>query len=205
MSKNKGKPVDHRAIPTIRKPKSNDAAKVVVTRSTTTAMKGSPQWQGASALQGAVGTWNTEADSIEATAKAIRDLRAQLSVLVASLAGHRRDWSAALKQVLAQAEHLAQGSADQLSALGLDVVSHGGVASGAVAAPSGLLSAMGKAAGEATFTWTRAVKGQGFIVQYATDIANQATYSNPPMWSKTLSTVLMPPGAITVNPPGTLK
>ena len=111
MSKSKGKP--DRAIPTIRKPSSTDATKVAVARSTTIAMKGSSLWQGASGLQTAVTAWNTASDAIDANAKAIHDLRAQLAVLMAAQGGHRRDWDVARKQVISQAEVVCAGSTDR--------------------------------------------------------------------------------------------
>ena len=108
MNKKKGTAAD-RAVPTIRQVRNTDATKVSVTRSTTTAMKGSPQWAGAPALQAAVTSWNAASDAIDANAKAIKDLRAQLAVLVAAQLGHRRDWDVATKQVISQAEITSVG------------------------------------------------------------------------------------------------
>ena len=178
MSKKKlGKSVDQRAVPTIRKPKGTDSTKVDVTRSTTTAMKGSPQWQGATAFQAAVTTWNAAADAIEGTAKGIHDLRVQLAVLVAAMLGHRRDWQIALKHVTSEAEVLCHGSADQVLALGLDVVTRSSPVPQAT--PGGLSTALGKAAGEIILIWHRGIAGHGFLMQHATDVVNQATYSSP--------------------------
>ena len=187
MSKKKGKPVDPRAVPTIRKPVGTDATKVAVTRSTSTAMKGSSLWQGSPALQAAVTTWNAAADAMETTAKASHDLRAQLAVLAASQQGHRRDWNVAKKRVISESEVATQGSADQVRALGLDVVTRG--STGQLAAPSGLSTALGKAAGEADLAWHRDRAGHGFIVQHATDVANQATYSANTPCTKTKFTL----------------
>ena len=174
MNKKKGKPVDQRAVPTIRKA-TTGAAKVAVTRSTSSTMKGSPQWQSAPGLQAAVTAWNGLADAMEANAKAIADLRAQLAVLVANQQGHRRDWNAAKKRVISESEVASNGSADQLRVLGLDVVTR--VSSGPLAAPGELSTALGKAAGEVVLTWHRGNAAHGFLVQHATDVANPATYS----------------------------
>jgi len=186
MSNKKGKPVD-RAVPTIRKPRGTDTTKVGVTRSTTTAMKGSALWQGAPALQAAVTTWNAVADAMDANAKAIHDLRAQLAVLVAAQQGHRRDWGVAMKQVFSQAEVTSNGSPDQVRALGLDVLTRASL--GPLAAPSGVSAASGKAAGEVILTWLRGDTRHGFLVQHATDVANLATYSSPIASTKTKYTL----------------
>ena len=196
MSKKKGTAAD-RAVPTIRQVRNTDTTKVSVTRSTTTAMKGSPQWAGAPALQAAVTSWNAASDAADANAKAIKDLRAQLAVLVAAQLGHRCDWDVATKQVISQAELTSQGSADQVRALGLDVLTR--VSSTPLAAPSGVKGASGKVAGEVTFTWLRGIAKHGFIVQHATDVANQATYSSPSANTKSKYTLVGAQSATVVH------
>jgi hypothetical protein len=121
--------------------------------------------------------WNTAADTIESTAKAIHDLRAQLAVLMAAQQGHRRDWSAAQKRVISESEVVTQGSADQVRELGFDVLTR--IGPGLLAAPVVISAVSGKAVGEAVLTWHRGLAKHGFIVQRATDLANQATYSSP--------------------------
>jgi hypothetical protein len=164
-----------RATPTIRKSKGSDVAKVTVTRSTTTAMKGSSLWSGSPTLQAANTAWNTAADAIEKNAKSITDLRSQLAVLEAAQVGLRHDWLASTKHMVAVAAVVAQGMPDQVAALGFDVLNHGAI--GPQPAPAGLTAAIGPASGEVRFAWHRGTALHGFIVQHASDVANQATYS----------------------------
>jgi hypothetical protein len=174
MSKTKAKPVD-RAMPTIRKPKSSDVTKVATTRSTTTAMKGSSLWGGSPELQAANTAWNSAADSLESNAKAISNLRSQLATLEASQRTLRVGWTAATKRMMGIATVVCQGSADNVHALGLDVFAH--VPIGALATPTGLTGKPGSLPGQALLAWHRGVAKHGFLVQHATDVANQATWS----------------------------
>src|SRR5258708_4303552 len=176
MSKKKGKPVDP-AVANSRKPKGTDATKVVVTRSTTTAMKGSSLWLTSPGLQAAVTAWGAVADVMEQNAKGIHDLRSQLAVLVAAQQDHRRDWAVTTKHVISESEMACKGSPSLVRELGLDVVTR--VGPGQLEAPVGLSAVSGKTAGEVILTWTRGIAGHGFLAQHATDVANQATYSSP--------------------------
>jgi hypothetical protein len=189
MSKKKPRnPVDKRAVPAIKKRVVSDAAKIQVTRSTSTAMHDSPLWPGAPRLQSAVAVWNGIADAIGAKATAIRALQKQLDVLFAELAVQRRDWLAARKHVIAEADFVAGGSADALRAMGLDVVVRTGKAQ-AKARPGPIRAELGTKPGEAIFSWPRGDARRGFMVQSADDVSRPATYAPLFPWKKTRFTV----------------
>jgi hypothetical protein len=161
----------------MRKPKVTDGEKITATRSTTTAMQGSPTWIGSPALQAVTKTWNASADSIEGNAKVIADLRSKLAVAEAAQRGFRADWAVETRQVIAIAASACAGSADLIHGLGLDVVSHAVL--GPLAAPQNLAASQGAALGTAVLTWARGSAHHGFVVQHATDPASPATLSMP--------------------------
>jgi len=164
-----------RARPSLRISNRSDAAKIAATRSTTTAMQGSSLWAGSPNLQAANTAWNKAANALETNAKSIADTRAKLAVLEDAQLGLRLDWDVANQHMTSVAEVTAAGAPDQVNALGYDVVKH--VAGGALAAPEGLSTALGTAAGQAKLAWHRGAARHGFVVVHATDVANQATYS----------------------------
>jgi hypothetical protein len=163
------------ALPTIAGPLHTDVTRVSATRTTATAMEASPLWAGAPQLQTATTGWTKAADALEANGKVIADFRKKLAAAIADQHGLRRDWKAATGQVVASAAIVCQGSVDQVRALGFEVRSHGPI--GALPAPTGLTASPGKGLGEVVFAWKRGSARHGFIVQHATDVANQATYS----------------------------
>jgi hypothetical protein len=175
MSKTKASSVK-RAKPLVRKPKS-DVAAVTMTRSKTTAMKGSSLWAQSPDLQAANTAWNKAADAMEKNAKDILDLRTQLSVLETAQVGLRHEWDAATEHMTGVVSVASQGDPALVLELGYDVRTR--TLAGSIAAPEGLQAALGKAVGEARFTWIRGDARHGFIVQHASDVANQATYSVP--------------------------
>jgi hypothetical protein len=174
MSNKKAKPVD-RAMPTIRKPKGTDVAKVALTRSTTTAMQGSSLWANSPELQAANTAWNQAANALESNAKIVADLHAHLAAADASQRELRHAWDAATKHMTGVAAVVCKGSADNVHALGFDVLTR--VGTGPLAAPTGLTASQGKKAGQVIITWQRSIARHGSLVQHATDVANPATYS----------------------------
>jgi hypothetical protein len=169
-------------------PKGTDAAKVEAARATVKAAQQSPQWNANPSLQAVMTAWNATADALDANSKALGDARKQLLALSANQRQLRRDWSIGLKHSLASVGAVSKGSADLVHALGFDVLTRAG--SGlAKPAPTGLTAALGKAAGEAVVGWERGGAKHGFIVQRATDIANEATFSVPTPCTRTKTTL----------------
>jgi len=174
MSKQSKAGAIKRARPMVKRP-TVDTAKVALTRGASTAMQGSSLWAGSPDLQAANGAWNKAADAMEKNAKAISDLRSQLTVLEAAQVGLRHDWDAATEHMTGVASVVSKGAPGLVIELGFIVRTRTPAAP--LTAPEGLQAALGKAAGEALFSWHRGDAHNGFVVQHASDVANQATYS----------------------------
>ena len=187
MSKKKSKATTlKKAKPTMRKPKG-DVAKITLARNTTTAMKGSSLWAGSPDLQAANAGWNKASDALEKNAGLIEETRTQLATLEAAQVGLRHDWAVAADHMTGVVSVVAAGDPGLVAALGYGVKSY--AALGPLPAPDGLKAEHGKASGEAVFTWIRGAAHRGFIVQHASDVANQATYSAPKPCTKTKYTL----------------
>jgi hypothetical protein len=176
MGKKSKPPVD-RAVATMKKATGNDALKVSTTRSVTQAMKQSPDWAAATDVQSAVTTWNKSADAIEASAKEIANLRAQLKNAEATLASNRRDWLASKKQVTGAVTVYCGGSADKVKGFNLDVIAHAKI--GLLGVPIDLTVNPGKDVGQVLGAWAKGLARHGFLVQHATDPNTPATVSAP--------------------------
>jgi len=195
MFPNKSKPVD-RAVPVLRKPKANDAAKVASARATVTAMQASGLWNTNPALQATGTAWNTVTDALDANVKVVADLRNKLAAAVSAQRALRRDWTDAMRHTTASVAVATQGSADQVHELGFDVRTQAMPGNG-LAVPSGLTTVVSKTVGEAIVKWARGQARHGFIVQHATDVANAATISLPiPCTKATFKLQGLPSGSI---------
>jgi len=193
MSSKKKPPVD-RAVATIKKSTATDTLKVSVTHSLGQAMQQSPDWAAASDVQSAVKAWGKDADAIDANAKSIANLRAQLKAAEATQEGLRRDWLASKKQVLSTVTVFCGGSADKVKGFNLDVVTRARL--GALATPADLAVNPGKLPGDVVSTWTKGLATHGFLVQHATDPNSAATISTPTACTKARFTLGgMPQGA----------
>ena len=112
MSKTKKPPVD-RAVATIKRSTRTDAEKATVTHEISQAMQSSPDWSASPALQSAVKAWDAEATNIDAQAKVVAGLRAELKNAVAKMASLRCDWQVAKTQVTSTATSVCAGSPDR--------------------------------------------------------------------------------------------
>jgi hypothetical protein len=122
-----------------------------------------------------VKAWDGDATNIDAQAKVLAALRAELKTAVAKLASLRCDWQTSKVQVMSIATSVCAGSPDRVKALNLDVVAHARL--GALAAPIGVAGVPGVGNGEVTLAWTKGNVIHGWLVQYATDPANPASFS----------------------------
>jgi hypothetical protein len=193
MSKTKKPPVDQ-AVATIKRSTGTDVEKVAVTHALAQAMPASPDWATAPALQVLVKAWDGTATSIDAQAKVVAGLRAQLRTAVATQASLRRDWKVGRSQVLGAVTSVCGGSADRVKAFDLDVLTR--VRLGALAAPTDLAVGPGKVTGEVLASWLGGLARHGFLVQHASDPSNAATISAPVACTKQKLTLAgMPAGA----------
>jgi hypothetical protein len=162
-------------VATIKRSTRTDAEKVTVTHEISQAMQSSPDWSASTALQTAVKAWDAEATHIDAQAKVVAALRAELKTALAKQASQRADWQVAKTVVTGIATSVCAGSPDRVKALNLDVVVYG--RHGMLAVPAGLAVSPGSGNGEVLATWARGLATHGWLVQYATDPANPATVS----------------------------
>jgi hypothetical protein len=176
MSKKHKPPVDH-AVATIKKPVGTDALKVSTTHTLGQAMSQSPDWAAATDVQTAVKVWTGSADAIDANAKVIDGLRAQLKAAEGKQPALRRDWLAAKRQVLSTVTVFCGGSADKVKGFTLDVTTRARI--GLLDAPIDLAVSPGKVPGEVVAAWAKGIAKHGFLVQHATDPTNAATISTP--------------------------
>jgi hypothetical protein len=172
--KSKAAPAD-KAQPTIKQSTTTDSEKVAVAHSTTASMAKSPLWATSPDVQAAAKAWGLSADDIDANVKIIADLRNQLAAAEAKRLALRRNWSACKRQVLSTVSLVCAGSADDVMGFSFVVITRS-VAS-TLAAIDGVTSSLGAMVGQATVKWPRGLAKHGFLVQHATDVANQATYS----------------------------
>jgi hypothetical protein len=173
MSKTK-KPVDS-AVATIARSTTTDVLKVTVTHEIAAAMPQSSLWATSPTLQAACKAWDGDATAIDAQAKVVAGLRAQLKTAVATQLSLRRNWQVSKAQVLSIATGVCGGSADQVKTLSLDVASYRRL--GLLPAPTGLAVTPGSLNGEVQAEWTRGLAARGFVVQHATNPADPATIS----------------------------
>src|SRR5689334_5133405 len=98
------------ALPTLGKRLRTDGTRISTTRTTVTAMEGSPLWAGTPELHNVSTSWTKATDALEANAKVVADFKKKLAAAIADQHGLRRDWKAAVGQVLATAASVCQGS-----------------------------------------------------------------------------------------------
>jgi len=163
----------------------------------TTSMQASSNWAAATDVQGAVKVWNKGADDLEANAKEVAKLRDQLSTAENKQLGLRRDWKAATSQVVSTVNVFCGGSADMVTGFNFDLRSHAG--SSAQGVVGGLTVSTGKQIGEVVAGWVRGTANNGFVVQWATDPGNAATYSALTPWTKRKYTLGGAPSGSTVH------
>ena len=163
------------AVATIKRKTNTDTLRVSVTHDLSQAMSQSTNWSAATDVQSAVKAWGAGADAIDANAKTIANLRAQLKAAEAKQLTLRRTWTAAKKQVLSNVTVFCGGSADMVKTFTLDVITRTTV--GALPAPIDLAVNPGKVLGEVVTTWEKGLATHGFLVQHATDPTNAATVS----------------------------
>jgi hypothetical protein len=180
--------------PVTKGPKITDDQKVTLTRDHTTSAKNSPDWANAADVQTAFAKWNTAADSIESNGKTITQLRKQLADAESQQRVNRLSWSACAQAVLIAVAIYAAGAAKTIVGLGFGTRMHASL--GPLPAVLGLKSLLGRLSGQTIVEWTRGLAKHGFLVQHATDPANQATWSVPTPCTKSKITVEgLPPGS----------
>jgi hypothetical protein len=134
-----------------------------------------------------VKVWGSDADAIEANAKAIANLRGELKTAEAQQRALRQNWTVSTGHVLSTATVLCNGSPERVAGLALDVETRARL--GTLGAVASIAVQPGKASGEVTASWPRGNAHHGFVVQHATDPATPATVSPQIPWTKTRFTL----------------
>jgi hypothetical protein len=181
MTTAKAKPAP-RVRPKLNKPKVTTVDKVSFTRSFSTSFKASPQWSTATELQGAVTSWNTTADALEANAATITLLRDQLRTAMLTRRSQLQQWGIETTHVVSCVTVLAGGDAEVLHGLGVEAVLPS--AHVALAVPGPIVIVPGSISGQAKVTWTSSADHHGYVLQHASDVANAATISNSVVCTK---------------------
>ena len=174
-------PIAH-VTPVTKGKSTTDADKVTLTQNHTAAAKDSPDWTKATDVQTAVTNWNTAATSLGTNAQLVTSLRLQLATAETQQRALRLVWGASTRAVLISVALYSAGVAKTIVGLGFGTRSHGHL--GPLAAVAGLVSKLGKVAGETIVEWERGDARHGFLVQHATDVTNTATYSTPQACTK---------------------
>ena len=157
---------------------SKAADKVSLTNQISTVVKGSPQWSNVD-LQQSVNSWVSAADSIDKVDQAIKTTRLTLSGLIAQRVKGVTTWKRATKQVLADVDAVAAGSAQVITQLGFALsIRQPPVAS--TEAPTGLIVKYTKAL-DLVLKWKAVKNHRGYLVQIG-DAAGQT-------WGPSLATV----------------
>ena len=168
-------PID-RATPTIKKATETDAEKIAVGTAVAAAVMASPNIGAAPDVAAAATSLSKLTVNLDTNAKSIAQVRKQLIASESKQRTNRRQWRAAKKQLLANADVYCNGSLDLVQSFSLDVITQAPATPGGRPPPDNILGLAGKSVGQVGAEWDRGLT-RVFVVQWATDTANAATYS----------------------------
>jgi hypothetical protein len=168
-------PKANHATATFRKSYGTDAEKIDACTDQTTAMAASPDWANAADLQKSAAAWTATTAAMKTTITSIDGLRAQVAQLIVTLNTQRGTWIANRKATISALSLYCNGSAKMIEGFGADVFTH--TVGGTILVPSGLSTMPGVNAGTVDFMFDDTVNRYGFVVQFATNIADPTTYS----------------------------
>jgi hypothetical protein len=142
-----------------------------------TAIKSSPEWATAPEVQTATAAWETVNTKLDENNTLIADLESQLKKARTSQLAEVRRWEVRKRGLLTAVNAVCDGSKDRVNAFGLGVQQRTSQPQAGV--PEGLRARRSKTVGKATAVWNSRPGHYGFMVQYATNPADAATYSPP--------------------------
>ena len=175
MATKSKRPQVDRARPVVRTPAKSDADRVKFAQRLATTMPASPNWGQAVDVHPALDRVTKGAAALAANTATIAELKSKLLDAVGTQRALRRDMAVSLRALQSAIEVFAAGRVDVVNGFGFEVVGH--TPSTPLAAPFDLTVNPGKLSGELAVSWKKGQARYGFIVQHATDPANQATYS----------------------------
>lgn len=160
-----------------------------------TAIKASPSYAAATGVRTATATWSAENDTLATLSQDIADLESKIAVLRAKELTSMRRWDVFRLDAISAINVFCNGSKDQVLSFGMRVFQRTPTPKPIV--PEGLQGRRSKRSGVASVVWKFQLCRTGFMVQYATDPANPATYSAPIVSRKvTFELTEQTPGAI---------
>lgn len=171
-----------RADPLLTESSETPVEKVSAASTHIAALKNSPHWATATEVQPATAAWLAENDHLDASNKTIADLESKLAKERSRQRTVVRRWEVRKRGVLTAVNATCDGSKDMVQAFGLGVLTRTPAPPAIV--PEGLRGKRSKTVGTATAVWTTQRHNHGFLVQYATDPENAATFSAPIVSSK---------------------
>jgi hypothetical protein len=138
-------------------------------------IKLSPDWATATDVQTATTAWETENTRLDEQNQLVAELENKLKTARSNQRALMRRWDVRKRGLLSAVDAACNGSKDKVQAFGFGVQQRTALPLAEV--PEGLRGRRSKRVGTATAVWNAPRGHQGFIVQYATDLTNPATYS----------------------------
>ena len=176
-------PVD-RATATLTQPMDTDAQKITVTSSAVVGIQASTNYAGATPeLKTSVENWGKLGVALDTNGKANDKLRKALIAGESKQRKLRSQWGIGKRQVLTNLTAFCDGDVAMMGTFSVEVLTHTPGTHALAAAPEGIVTSLGKGLGQSVCQWKRG-KDKAWVVQWATDAANPATYSQQIAWSK---------------------
>lgn len=147
-------------------------------------IKASPSYQDPNAkeIQAAADAWQTENDNLDAINKQVGQCENELAQARTLQAAAMRRWMGRARGCVSAVNVFCDGSKDLVQSFALEVANRTETPLETV--PENVRGVRSKVVGTATVKWNTHANNHGYMVQYATNLADQATFSAPVHWTK---------------------
>jgi hypothetical protein len=170
------------AAATMPGPTSTPVEMVTTGNAAITAVSGSPALASAPEVQTALGLFATENANLEANNKKKEALRQELSQTEAEGVTIVRRWGLRRQGLLHAVNTFADGSKEKVQSLNLGTIQRSKLPPAGV--PANLKQAHSKKPTTVVVTWSKTKGADGYMVQYASNPADPATYAAPVMCTR---------------------
>jgi hypothetical protein len=164
-----------RATPQISDPYGTPAEAIAAGDKHIAAIKAYKDLKAAPEVEAAVDLWTTENDALRANQKAQADKRAELAQLQDDEAPLMRRWNTRRRGTLGAVAAHSDGSKDVVKGLGFDVAGRARAPEASI--PQAIRPKKTRGSRAAAIVWKPTPGAQSYLVQFAPDPANPATYS----------------------------
>jgi hypothetical protein len=171
-----------RAVATTTGPMRTPVEMVATGTTAINSVTASPLLPNAPDVKTALGLFATENTNLDNNNKKKADIHVQLVQVEADEITITRRWGLRRAGLLQAVNVQCDGSAEQVQSFNLPVVTR--KAAPLATVPANLHQAATKKPTTVVTAWTRTPGNDGYLVQWATDPTNQATYSKPTMCKK---------------------